>query len=82
MKTLDELFAEIARRDLFISSLSERLDGAKEWEAMCALKRKDWTAYHFGFGRTIEDAIKAALLKFGSDRRAKAVDDEFGDLLG
>ncbi len=81
MKTLDHLYAEIQRRDLFISNLTERLSPSLEWEALCFLKRRDWTAFNIGVGRTVAEAIEAALAKFGPERKPKAA-DEFEDLLG
>jgi len=81
MKTLDQLYGDIQRRDLFISSISERLGPTMDWEAVCFLKRRDWTTFHFGIGPTVNAAIEAALAKFGSERKAK-VADEFEDLLG
>ncbi len=83
MKTLDAIFAEIDRRNLFVSSLSERLSPTLQWEAICFLKRRDWTTSHFGIGPTIVDAMQAALAKFGVERKAAVpAADEFEDLLG
>lgn len=80
MKTLDQLYGEIQRRDLFISNLVERLSGSLEWEALCYLKRRDCSAFHIGKGRTVAEAIEVALSKFGKLKVADA--DEFEDLLG
>lgn len=81
MKTLDDLFAEIARRNLYVSNLFEALGGDLRTHFRCALKHRDAGAYHSHAAPTLQEAVAGALALFGPERKAKAV-DEFEDLLG
>ncbi|PZR89742.1 MAG: hypothetical protein DI537_20275 [Stutzerimonas stutzeri] len=80
MKTLDQIVAEIERRGLFISNLTQRLSPSMTWEAMCFLKRRDGAGFQIGRGPTIADALTDALARFGGSKAEAA--DEFEDLLG
>lgn len=82
MKTLDELFAEIGARDLFISGLFERpyaQDGFYCW-----LKRRDYTGPAIrGQGATLHAAIADALgVRQVAPRHVEPAKDDFQDLLG
>ena len=81
MKTFDQLHAEMQRRDLFISSLTERLAPNLEWEALCYLKRRDGAGWGLGRAPTINGAIESALATFGVERKPKPPAEDFEDLL-